>query len=114
MYDAALGGDMEKPSVKCALIATMIAKHKWGSPIDEDALLRLSPIDNAYPTARKVYSELREKPYIIHRGSRGIELNQTHFYALAEVLYHDCGWEPWEIDSRLRHYEGIDEHDWSD
>jgi hypothetical protein len=33
---------MEKPSVKCALLATMIAKHRWGTPISEDALLNLS------------------------------------------------------------------------
>jgi hypothetical protein len=36
---------MEKPSVKCALLATMIAKHKWRTPIPEDALLNLSAID---------------------------------------------------------------------
>ncbi len=45
---------MENPSVKCALLATMIAKHKWGTPIAEEA---------------------------------------------------------WEIDSRLKHYEGLDDHD---
>ena len=42
---------MEKPSVKCALLATMIAKHKWGTPITEDALLNLSAIDDDYRTA---------------------------------------------------------------
>ncbi|MFC7135296.1 MULTISPECIES: hypothetical protein [Salinibaculum] len=46
---------MEKPSVKCALLATMIAKHKWGTPITEVALLNLSAIDDNYPTAREVY-----------------------------------------------------------
>jgi len=29
------------------------------------------------------------------------------------VCYHECGWEPWEIESRLKHYEGIDNHDWA-
>jgi hypothetical protein len=50
---------VEKPSVKCALLATMIAKHKWGTPITEDALLTLSAIDGDYPTAREVYADLR-------------------------------------------------------
>jgi len=46
---------MEKPSVKCALLATVIAKHRWGTPITEGALLNLSAIDRDYPTARDVY-----------------------------------------------------------
>ena len=49
---------MEKPSVKCALLATMIAKHKWGTPITEEALLSLSAIGDDYPTAREVYANL--------------------------------------------------------
>jgi hypothetical protein len=104
---------MDKPSVKCALLATMIAKHKWGTPISEDALLNLSAIDDDYPTARTVYADLRSEPYITNRGKRGIELNKSNFDALADVLYHECGWEAWEIDSRLKHYEGIDTHDWA-
>jgi len=49
---------MEKPSVKCALLATMIAKHKWGTPITEESLLSLSAIGDDYPTAREVYANL--------------------------------------------------------
>ncbi|MFB6090491.1 MAG: hypothetical protein ABEJ97_05475 [Halobellus sp.] len=104
---------MEKPSVKCALLATMIAKHRWGTPISADALLNLSAIDGDYPTAREVYDDLRSEPYITYRGARGIELDQGNFGALADVLYHECGWEKWEIESRLKHYEGIDHHDWA-
>ena len=104
---------MEKPSVKCALLATMIAKHKWGTPITEEDLLSLSSIDGDYPTAREVYDDLRMAPYISHHGNRGITLDKSNFDALADVLYHECNWETWEIDSRLKHYEGIDDHDWA-
>ena len=103
---------MEKPSVKCALLATMIAKHKWGTPISQEDLLNLSAIDDDYPTAREVYADLRSEPYITYRGKRGIELDKSNFDKLADVLYHECGWEAWEIDSRLKHYEGLDDHDW--
>jgi hypothetical protein len=103
---------MEKPSVKCALLATMIAKHKWGTPITEEALLNLSAIDGDYPTARDVYADLRSEPYITYRGNRGIELDKSNFDALADVLYDDCEWEAREIDSRLKHYEGVDDHEW--
>lgn len=104
---------MEKPSVKCALLAAMVAKHGWGTPIPEDALLEISAIDGKFPRARAVYEELRSAPYITNRGRRGIELDNGNFGALADVLYHECGWEAWEIDSRLKHYEGVSDHDWA-
>jgi hypothetical protein len=94
---------MEKPSVKCSLLATMIAKHRWGTPITEDALLSLSAIDDDYPTAREVYADLRSEPYITYRGNRGIELDKSNFDKLADVLYHECNWESWEIDSRVNY-----------
>ncbi|AEN07456.1 hypothetical protein Halar_0191 (plasmid) [halophilic archaeon DL31] len=73
----------------------------------------LSAINGDYPTAREVYADLRSEPYITYRGNRGIELNKSNFDKLADVLYYDCGWEAWEIDSRLKHYEGIGDHDWA-
>ncbi|GAA0271307.1 hypothetical protein [Halobacterium noricense] len=105
---------MRKPSVKCALLAAMIAEHRWGSPIVEENLLSISAIEtNDYPTASKVFDELRSALYIINRGKRGIELNSGEFGALADRLYHECGWEPFEIKSRLKHYEGWDNHEWA-
>jgi hypothetical protein len=84
---------MEKPSVQCAPLATMIAKHTLGTPITEEALLNLSAIGGDYPTAREVYADLRRESYITYRGDRGIELDQSNFNRLAEVLYHECDWE---------------------
>ncbi|MFT4930598.1 MAG: hypothetical protein ACI91T_000469 [Natronomonas sp.] len=105
---------MRKPSVECALLAAMITKHGWGSPIDEENLLSIAAIDqHDYPMAREVYDELRSEPYVTNRGNRGIELNNSEFGTLADVLYHDCGWEPFQIKSRLKHYEGWDAHDWA-
>lgn len=104
---------MQKPSVKCALLATMIAKHKWGTPITQEDLLSLSAIDGDYPAAREVYNDLRSEPHITYRGDRGTELDKSNFDRLADVLYHECNWVKWEIDSRLKHYEGIEDHDWA-
>ena len=105
---------MRKPSVKCALLAAMIAKHRWGSPIVEEDLLSIAAIETSdYPTASAVFDDLRSESYITHRGPRGIELDNSEFDKLADVLYHECEWEPFEIDSRLKHYEGIDTHDWT-
>lgn len=105
---------MRKPSVKCALLAAMIAEHRWGSPIVEENLLSISAIESSdYPTASEVFDELRSEVYITNRGNRGIELNNSAFGALADVLYHECGWESFEIRSRLKHYEGWDQHEWA-
>lgn len=105
---------MRKPSVKCALLAAMIAKHRWGTPIDRENLLAIAAIDpNEYPKARKVYEDLREARYVTNRGDRGIELDNGEFGALADVLYQDCEWEAFEIRTRLKHYEGWDRHEWA-
>ena len=105
---------MRKPSVKCALLAAMLAKHRWGTPIDEESLLAIAAIDaNEYPTASKVFEELRSEPYITNRGSRGIELDNSAFGTLADLLYRECGWEPFQIRSRLKHYEGWHNHEWA-
>lgn len=105
---------MRKPSVKCALLAAMIAKHKWGTPIAEDPLLAIAAIDqNDYPAAREVFVELRSEPYITSKGDRGIELDNSAFGPLADLLFHECGWEPFEIKLRLKHYEGWEDHEWA-
>jgi hypothetical protein len=104
---------MRKPSVKCALLAAMLADHRWGSPIVEENLLSIAAIEtNDYPTASEVFDELRSAPYITNWGNRGIELNSGEFGALADHLSHECQWEPFEIKTRLKHYEGWDD-DWA-
>lgn len=105
---------MRKPSIKCALLAAMIAEHRWGSPIVEENLLSISAIETGdYPTASDVFEELRSAAYITNRGKQGIELDNSRFDGLADVLFHECGWEPFEIRLRLKHYEGWDQHDWA-
>lgn len=105
---------MRKPSVTCALLAAMIAKHRWGTPIDEEHLLAVAALDpNDYPAARAAFDDLRGERYVVNAGQRGIELDNGEFDRLAEVLYHECEWEPFQIRSRLKHYEGWDRHEWA-
>jgi hypothetical protein len=105
---------MRKPSVKCALLAAMIAKHRWGTPIEKEALLAIAAIEpNQYPAAREVFENQRGEPYMTNCGKRGIELNTSAFGQLAEVLFHECHWEPLQIKSRLKHYEGWQNHEWA-
>lgn len=105
---------MRKSSVKCTVLAAMVAKHRWGTPIDEEHLLAIAALEpNEYPTARQVITDLRTEPYITSAGDRGIVLNNSEFGTLADVLYHDCDWDPFQLRSRLKHYEGWDEHEWA-
>lgn len=105
---------MNKPTAKCALLGTLIANHCWGSPLDEDSLLSMSKIaDHEYPKARETLRRLGSEPYVRRRGKRGFRLVTDGFGALADVLYHECNWEPFEIKSRIKHYEGWSDHDWA-
>lgn len=105
---------MRTPSVTCALLAAMVAKHRWGTPIGKERLLSIAALDaTEYPAASEAFEDLRSEPYITSVGTRGIELNNSEFGALADVLYHECGWEPFQIRSRLKHYEGWNTHEWA-
>ena len=92
----------------------MLAKHKWGTPIDETNLLAVAAIDsNEYSEASEVFEALRGANYITYRGKRGIQLDNASFDKLADVLFHECGWDPLEIKLRLKHYEGWSDHEWT-
>lgn len=105
---------MRKPTVECALLAALIAKHAWGTPIDEEALLAIAAVEShEYPAARSAFADLRSEPYVADEGPRGIRLDNASFGALADVLYHECGWEAYEIRIRLKHYEGWNRHEWA-
>jgi len=85
----------------------MVAKHRWGTPLDREHLIAIAAIDpNDYQEGREAFESLRTEPYVTNRGDRGIELDNGAFGRLADVLRHDCRWEPFEIRRRLKHYEG--------
>lgn len=62
--------------------------------------------------AKTAFEELKHQPFILHNRQRGMMLNNSRFGDLADYLYHQCGWEPFTIDCRLKHYEGWEEHGW--
>lgn len=108
-----LFGTDEKPSVRCAILAALLAKHGWGTPIDRDTLLDLSAVAiDRYPEARATIDELCSTAYVACSGEY-LVLDNGHFDALADELYYECEWEPWVIKSRLKHYEGWRTHEWA-
>lgn len=105
---------MRKPTVKCALLAALLARHGWGSPVPREHLLRIAAIEpGEHPSARKAFADLRRAKYVENYGKRGVSLDTGAFGALADVLYYECDWEPYQIKSRLKHYEGWRNHEWA-
>lgn len=62
---------------------------------------------------RDAYEDLRELPFILYYGTRGVMLDNSEFGSLAEYLHTECNWPSWEITTKLKHYEGWDDHDWT-
>lgn len=104
---------MHKPTLEGALVAAMVAKHRWGTPIDEDHLIAVSAVaTHDYVVVRHVIDDLRHRPFITDHGWQDVELDNGRFDELADFPFRECGWRPTEVEIRLKHYEGWDEHDW--
>lgn len=105
---------MQKPTVECALLAAMVSRHAWGSPISEEDLLSIAAVEShEYRRARRALERLRDEPLVRRRGDGRVELDTGSFGDLADTLYYDCGWAAFEVRLRLKHYEGWGRHDWA-
>ena len=62
---------------------------------------------------KETFEELRSAPFCLSMGKRGIQLDSSEFGTLADYLYYECGWEPFDIIRDLDHYEGWDDHEWA-
>lgn len=104
---------MASHEVICEVLSYLTA-HKWGPPRSKDEIVnRCGVKSHQQGEAKEAVEELRkDAPFIEDCGNRGIALKTGEFYSLAEYLYHYCGWDAEEIDDRLKHYEGIQDHDW--
>lgn len=108
---------MASHEVLCAVLSFLISKHGWGSPRRKQEIVAKTSID---PTktdeseVKEAVEELRkEAPFIDDHGERGIAIDNSEFGLLAEYLFHECGWDPDVIRTRLKHYEGWERHDWT-
>ncbi len=97
----------ERDELKCSLLAPLIAKHGWGSPIGKDSLINDAPIpSDREGDAKDVFENLRRELYITNCGKRGIKINSSEQGELATYLETVCGWDSTKIELRLKHYEG--------
>lgn len=105
---------MNKPTVECALLAALVAKHGWGTPIGREQLLSVAAVESdELDRADEVFDELGEKPYVRPVTPDRVELDTDSFGRLADILYYECEWNAFQVKSRLKHYEGWERHEWA-
>lgn len=91
----------------CALLAALVSQHRYGQPITRDELLRIAAFESHRGgEAKQAFDELRDAPFIIDHGGRGIMLDNSEFGQLAQFLYDQCGWSEFKLRLRLKHFEG--------
>ena len=107
-----------KTGLYCALLRPLVSDHRYGAPLPKDEVIRRTPLNsNDIGPAKRAFDDLRKFAFIIDYGNRGVMLDSSNFDALADFLHDRCSrdsWPIWEIKTKLKHYEGWDDHDWAD
>jgi len=95
-------------------VLSYLTAHKWGTPRSKVEIVNRSGVaSHNKDEAKEAVDELKkDAPFIEDFGNRGICIDTSEWSSLAEYLYHRCGWDPEDIDDRLKHYEGIEQHSW--
>ncbi len=106
---------MASHEVICEVLSYLISNHRYGSPSDKETAVNLCGVrSDQQGEAKKAFEELRtDAPFTNDCGDRGIELDNSNFDYLADYLYVHCSWEEKTIRSRLKHYEGWKNHEWT-
>ena len=106
-----------KTGLYCALLRPLVSGHRYGTPMSKDEVIRRTPLDSSdIGAAKRAFDELRKFSFIIDYGNRGVKLDNSNFDELADFLHDRCTrdrWPIWEIKTKLKHYEGWDDHDWA-
>lgn len=104
---------MADTELVCSIIRVLVSDHAYGKPRPRDVVLNKA----AYPphkggAAKEAYETVRQRAFVIDYGDRGIMLDNSEFGALVQFLYDECGWKKFELELRIKHFEGWDEIEW--
>lgn len=105
---------MERMELVCAVLRVLVSAHAYGNPLPRDVLLNRA----AYPphrggAAKDAYESIRELEFIVDHGRRGVQLDNSAFGALVQFLYDNCSWNRFELELRIKHFEGWDGIEWN-
>ncbi|MCH7659702.1 MAG: hypothetical protein IH933_03685 [Euryarchaeota archaeon] len=106
---------MAETELVCAILRVLVSDHAYGKPRPRDILLNKA----AYPphkggAAKEAYETVRKQEFVVDHATRGIKLDSSEFGALVQFLYDECRWERFELELRIKHFEGWDEIEWDE
>ena len=103
---------MGKAQYECKVIRTLVTTHSYGSPLFKDEILRRAAVpSHDLDEAKMAIESVRDYPFIVDSGNRGLKLVNSEFGALAMFLAEECDWSEFELKIRLKHFEGWDNLD---
>jgi hypothetical protein len=106
---------MAETSLVCAILRVLVTNHAYGRPLPEDVVLsRASYPPHEGGAAKEAYERVQSLSFVLDHGDRGIMLDNSAFSALVQFLSDTCNWERFELELRVKHFEGWDEIDWSE
>lgn len=105
---------MEEIALVCAILRVLVTAHAYGKPLPRDVLLnRASYPSHRGGAAKDAYETVRSMEFIIDHGPRGVQLDNSAFGALVQYLYDRCNWERFELELRIKHFEGWNDIEWN-
>jgi hypothetical protein len=104
---------MDEQAIVCSICRVLVTSHAYGKPLPQDVVLGKAsfPAHNG-ATAKAAFDALRRKPFVVDHGKRGVQLDNSQFGALIQFLYDECGWDRFELELRIKHFEGWNEIRW--
>lgn len=104
---------MDKQTIVCSIYRVLVTNHAYGRPLPRDVILNKAsfPVHEG-TTAKTAFDIVRRRPFILDYGRRGIKLDNSQFKTLIQSLHDDCDWDRFELELRIKHFEGWDEIQW--
>lgn len=106
---------MSDTNLVCAILRVLVSDHAYGKPRPRDVILsRASYPPHRGGAAKVAYETVRDRTFVEDYDDRGIKLDSSQFGALVQFLYDECGWERFELELRIKHFEGWDDIGWDE
>lgn len=105
--------NMSETELVCSIIRVLVTNHGYGKPLPRDVILNKA----SYPphkggAAKEAFELARKYAFITDHGNRGIMLDSGAFDTLVQFLYDECEWERFELELRIKHFEGWEDINW--
>lgn len=106
---------MSETGLVCVICRVLVTNHAYGKPLPRDVVIKKA----SYPphkggVAKEAFETVRAQSFVIDHGERGIQLDTGSFGTLVQFLHDECEWDRFELELRIKHFEGWDTIEWSE